>query len=552
MSALASGLSGLIANQRKLDVVGNNLANLNTTAFKTRRTSFADLLYQTITPSAGESTTSSGLGAVQTGSGVRVSTVDVNFAQGTLQETGTDFDMAIDGSGFFVLNGAGENLYTRDGGFLLDSNGVLVDGGSGFSVQRVGTLGEPGVSDVGFQIPGDPRIRVPFGAQVPGTATSHMEFAGNLDAEAANPEARILQTANPVETGGAPATAATLLNDLDTSIVDYVAGDFLEFSGTDADGSPVSLSIAVDGSTTVGDLVTQMNSVLSGAVAALGPGGEISVTANDTGESLLSLELEDNPANTGSLNTDAHSLLIAVEGREGEVVESSVQIFDNGGSAHILRLAYQKVGENEWNLNASLDPGAGTVIDGSITGIRFNENGAFQQVDTLGIGDAQFSFQFAGQATAQDITVGLGTPNQFDGLTQVANRSTTRSDQNGFPAGSLNQETVSTDGIIEGIATNGRRVQLAHIAMATFNYQEALDVRSSNHFAQWNASGAPNIGSATTGGRGLIRVGQLEPSNVDVALEFTQLILAQRGFSASARTMTVTDEMLQELNTIIR
>jgi len=552
MSALASGLSGLIANQRKLDVVGNNLANLNTTAFKTRRTSFADLLYQTITPAAGESTATSGLGAVQAGSGVRVSTVDVTFSQGALQETGADFDMAIDGAGFFVLNGASENLYTRDGGFLLDSNGILVDGGSGFSVQRLGALGEPGVSDVGFQVAGDPRIRVPFGAQVPGTATDFMSFAGNLDADALNPEARVLQSANVMESGGLPASATTLLNDLDTSIADYVAGDFLELTGTDADGSPVTRSIAVDGTTTVGDLIDEMNSVLNGAVASLEATGEVRVTANETGESLLSLDLEDNPANTGSLNTDAHALLIAAEGREGEIVESSVQIFDNSGTAYIVRLNYQKVGENEWDLNAELDPDAGTVIDGSITGIRFNENGAFQQVDTLGIGDASFTFQFAGQAVAQDITIDLGTANQFDGLTQVASRSTLRADQNGFPAGSLNQATISTDGIIEGIATNGRRVQLAQLAMATFNNQNALDVRSGNQFSESNASGSPNIGSATTGGRGLIRVGQLEASNVDVALEFTQLILAQRGFSASARTITVADEMLQELNGIIR
>jgi flagellar hook protein FlgE len=146
----------------------------------------------------------------------------------------------------------------------------------------------------------------------------------------------------------------------------------------------------------------------------------------------------------------------------------------------------------------------------------------------------------------------LGTPNQFDGLTQVASSSATRLNQNGFPAGTLVEANVTADGIIEGIATNGRRVQIAQLAMATFQNQKGLTGQGGNQFAESISSGQAQIGAGTTGGRGAIRIGQLEASTVDVALEFTQLIIAQRGFSASARTITVTDEMLQELNQIIR
>ena len=262
--------------------------------------------------------------------------------------------------------------------------------------------------------------------------------------------------------------------------------------------------------------------------------------------------MDNNSANTGSLNLAPHRMLVTEAGNEGDTVESSAEIFDSQGRSHVVRMQYQKVADNEWDLTATLDSSSGTVIDGSVSRIRFGEDGAYQQSDVISPGDAKFIFQFEGLANPQELTVTLGTPNQFDGLTQLANASQTRVDQDGFPAGSLVEANVTADGIIEGIATNGRRVQIAQLALASFQNQMGLTTEGTNHFSESIASGQAQIGSATTGGRGAIRIGQLEASTVDVALEFTQLIVAQRGFSASARTITVTDEMLQELNGIIR
>lgn len=552
-TSLSAGLSGLLAHQRKLDVVGNNLANVNTTGYKARRTQFADMIYQTVKPVTGASTTSSGTGAVQIGSGVRVSQVGIRFGQGTLQETGGEFDFAVDGGGFFVLNGpSSRNLFTRDGAFQLDSDGILVDAGSGLSVQRLGTLGDIDGPGVGFQTPGDSRIRIPFGSQIPGIATAEMELQGNLDASAAKPEARSLISAAPMLEGGVPATGATLLNDLDTIIDPFVPGDQLNIAGTDADGTPVSSSLAVDGTTTIDDLLTAISAAFGGATATVDADGGLTLTADATGESLLSMDMEGDAGNTGSLNTAAHYMRIGEEGNEGAVIDSSVEIFDSQGRAHIVRLQYQKIADNEWNLSAKLDEASGQVIDGQVQRIRFGEDGSYQQVESIGLGDARFIFQFDGLANPQEITLELGTPNQFNGLTQTSNPSATRITQNGFPAGELLEASVTEDGIIEGIASNGRRVQVAQVAMATFQNQNGLDVLGSNQFGESATSGTANIGSATTGGRGAIRIGQLEASTVDVALEFTQLIVAQRGFSASARTITVTDEVLQELNGIVR
>ena len=110
---------------------------------------------------------------------------------------------------------------------------------------------------------------------------------------------------------------------------------------------------------------------------------------------------------------------------------------------------------------------------------------------------------------------------------------------------------VATNGTLFGIASNGRRLDVAQLAIARFSNNAGLESVGNNYYAQTANSGIPDVGSGLSSGRGAIRGGQLESSNVDVALQFTQLIIAQRGFSANARSITVADEILQELNNIL-
>ena len=127
-NSLLTGVSGLVAHQRMMDVVGNNLANLNTHGFKVKRTLFSDLLYETIRPAA--SSSSSDIGGVnpnQVGSGVKVAQITSKFGQGNLELTGNDFDFAMQGEGFFVVSDGNRNLFSRNGAFALDRNGFLVD-----------------------------------------------------------------------------------------------------------------------------------------------------------------------------------------------------------------------------------------------------------------------------------------------------------------------------------------------------------------------------------------------------------------------------------------
>src|SRR5207253_7694652 len=162
-SSLFTGVSGLRAYQDMLNVVGNDLANTNTTAYKAQRTRFADLLYQTLTQATGVTSNSGGgTNPMQIGFGVKVNAIDQDFSQGSLEPTSGPLDMALQGNGFFVVNNGFQNLFTRSGAFGIDDKNFLVDTATGFRVQRFGIVGEGTALSPGFQAHGDNSIKVPL------------------------------------------------------------------------------------------------------------------------------------------------------------------------------------------------------------------------------------------------------------------------------------------------------------------------------------------------------------------------------------------------------
>jgi len=135
LSSIADALSGLQANQTYMDVVGNNIANVNTTAYKTQNIHFQDLLNQTTSYGNAAAGQAEGVNPVQVGMGVGQGTVDIVDAQGSVQDTGRNTDMAIQGSGYFVVNDGKQNFYTRDGSFNVAPDGTLASGANGMKVQ---------------------------------------------------------------------------------------------------------------------------------------------------------------------------------------------------------------------------------------------------------------------------------------------------------------------------------------------------------------------------------------------------------------------------------
>ncbi len=549
-NSIFTAVSGLRVSQQELDVVGNNIANLNTPGFKNQRTNFADLLYQTLSPGSGGASSFSGTNPEQLGLGVAVKSIDSNFQQGGLQATGNPFDLAIQGNGFFVLNDSFQNLYTRAGSFAVDGQNFLVDPGTGFRVQRFGTLGEGSPTSPAFQTSGSNDIKIPFGTAVPGQATAAVTFQGNLNANAVGPLAEVLTTGQPFKSGGQPANANTLLNALDDhSAAPYQGTDAIRLQGTTTSGAAVNVTIPVGPTTTLGNLVAAINANFPGSTASVNASGNLVITADATGPSSLAVNISDVAGNVGTMAWSNHALAVTTSGKNGDTVNTAIQVFDSQGTDHSLSLTFQKVSANNWNLTASIPAADGTIVSGAVQGIAFNNDGSLRLVT----GGAQMTFQFTGISTPQTISLNFGTPNGFNGLTQFGSPSSAAAvNQDGSAAGFLASVSVGKDGIVTGIFSNGKNLPLAQLAIANFSNPAGLNREGNNDFSQGTQSGVPQLGSGLSGGRGTVLQGSLEQSNVDVAQEFTNLIIAQRSFEANARAVTITDQVLQSLTQIIQ
>ena len=246
-----------------LDVAGNNLANVNTTAFKAGRILFSQLLSETIKNASQPTTIVGGTNPQQMGSGVGIASISSNMSQGNIVNTGSPLDLAIEGQGYFVLTDGAQSLFTRAGAFGVDANSNLVDPATGYLVQRIGSEGEAD----GFQALGDSRIQVPYDAALPASATSQMIVRGNLSADAitAEPLKQKLRSDITYKIGGLPAGGTTLLKNLDDYTGTLSAG-IITFTGYKPDGTSladatpaVDRTMDIDDTTTINDVLTWLN-----------------------------------------------------------------------------------------------------------------------------------------------------------------------------------------------------------------------------------------------------------------------------------------------------
>jgi flagellar hook protein FlgE len=261
--ALASGVTGLESYQKMLDIAGDNLANVGTTAFKSSRITFSQLLSETIKTASQPTSTVGGTNPQQIGHGVGIASITPIMTQGNISNTGNPLDLAIEGDGYFVLNDGSQDLYTRAGALAIDANSRLVDPATGYIVQRIGTTGE---SD-GFQTAGDSNVRIPTDVSMPAMATSEVRVAGNLSTTAKFADTQINKlTSNIAFTvGGTPASATTRISELDQYTSSTWADGTITFSGYKSDGTALgsspttNLTMAVTSTTTLNDVLTWLN-----------------------------------------------------------------------------------------------------------------------------------------------------------------------------------------------------------------------------------------------------------------------------------------------------
>lgn len=548
-NSLLTGVSGMLAHQRLLDVVGNNIANANTTGFKVQRVLFADAIYETMTGATSGGDGRGGTNPTQIGGGVRIVSTDRKFSQGGLEQTSEQFDVAINGGGFFVVGDGTQNFLTRAGSFKPDGNSVLATS-TGLTVQRILGVGDIASDGTGFQVPGDPTIRIPIGASVPGEVTTSVAITGNLDSSKTGDQAEIRATSSPFETSSGPATGATTLNSLSTSNGAFAPGDQILLKGTDADGSPIpTVSIPVSGATTLNDLIASVNGAFSGVTASLDASGHMVVTANDVGESQFNVIFENPVGNAGEINFSQHTVSsVRQTGKEADSVFQTVAIYDARGARHEVELEFEKQDDDTWRMFASIDPAEGSFANNTIDEIIFNDDGSLRTSS-----DSTLVLNLNGFATPMPLAFNFDDPeNPGLTLTHRPTKSNLSPNQDGTGPGSIVSVEIDSDGFINGKSGDGRMLTIAQIAIASVTNPKGLVELRDSLFQTSSNSGDIEIGLAGSGDRGSLRGGQLESSNVDLAFEFTRLIVAQRGFSANARTVTVSEEVLEELTNLIR
>ncbi len=260
--ALSSGVTGLQAHQKMLDVAGNNLANVNTTAFKASSITFSELLSETIKKATQPTSTVGGTNPQQMGTGVGVAGITPNMTQGSIVKTGNPLDLAIEGEGYFAVSDGQQNIFTRAGAFAVDANSIMVDPATGYRVQRIGVTGE---SD-GFQIAGDSDLHVPFGTPMPAQLTSTISITGNLSADATmqTPQTQVLGSNISYTSNGTAAVGTTLISDLD-QYTGILSSGTITFSGYKPDGTALgssptaNLAMPVTATTTLNDVLSWLN-----------------------------------------------------------------------------------------------------------------------------------------------------------------------------------------------------------------------------------------------------------------------------------------------------
>jgi flagellar hook protein FlgE len=340
------------------------------------------------------------------------------------------------------------------------------------------------------------------------------------------------------------ALGTTNLNALTSNLTDYSTDDTITLSGLDGNGDVVQASFEYgtgpnnDG-TTVDDLVAFINAEFDGASATYDASGVINLVSDTAGESDLVLTLSDS-------FTEWDSFSVGVEGSGPDVVTTSVEVFEENGTPHVLTFDYERQGDDTWNLVISSGDATDTITGGTISGINFSNDGRLSSIGSA----TSFSVDFGDGD--QDISFDLGTQGQLNGLTQFGSpASVIIESQDGFAAGELANVQVGLDGSINGFYTNGQIDTLGNVGVATFTNSEGLESVGDSFFRATPNSGARTLTAGGAGKAGEVVAGSLESSNVDSAEEFVRLIQAQRGFQANARVITVQDELLSEIVNIV-
>lgn len=523
MRSMFSGVSGIIAHQTKMDVIGNNISNVNTIGFKSGRVTFQEVFSQTLRGSGApdNATGRGGTNPMQVGLGLAVSSVDTVTSRGSVQRTDNPTDLSVDGEGFFIVKGGSADAFkfTRAGNFTLDQNGNLVAAG-GNNVYGWQDYGGTATSDGTFQFDSEKPIE-PINLysdeynknkkMIAAKATTNVSFAGNLDAQ------EDLINGDPDVKAALKTTydAAAVISTAAKTVYETALAD-LSVAKTAYDAAPtdVALKAAYDAAVVV-------------------------ATAAKT-------DYDTKAATTAAAKKDYDAVKVPDDTNKSVVIPFTV--YDSLGNEYKINVDFWKktsaggtTGSSTWDWKVSnSSPKIASLSSGTLT------------FDTKGESVSGASTLKPTVTLTPDPSVGsqpFDIEIDFTKLTQYsADSSAKPSNIDGYASGSLTTFNIAPDGIITGIYSNGQQQPLGLIALAGFENPAGLKKVGDNMYMTTTNSGVFKNGvKPGSQGLGSMNPGTLEMSNVDLSKEFTDMIVTQRGFQANSRIITTSDEMLQEL-----
>jgi flagellar hook protein FlgE len=559
-TALYNAVSGLTTISESLNVIGDNLANVNTVGYKASNAQFESVFSQTLTGATAPGGSTLGTNPVQVGLGVTLAAIDRDFTQGSLNATGSLSDLAIQGNGFFILRDGSNVFYTRDGSFATAVDGTFIDPATGLGVQGwqavngvVSTTGTVG------------NIVIPLGMAIV-QETSNARITGNFNS-AGDTATTGTVTAGPGmldAVTGLTATGTSLLTNLQDSSglgLGLAAGDTITITGRKG-GADVTATYTVTAGSTVADLSAAIESgfgIVDGNVA-VDPSGSFVITG-DPGAGNAITDVILTAAGTGGARVDFNNLynpggnsaFTETAAADGEsFVVSGLTVYDSLGNPVPLNMTFTRIADTDGNpltneVRYLAESPAGTTVGSGI--ITYDANGQFVNAVDDGGGAPVINIDRSGAGTFDPLDVTL----DFSDTTFLGGSNTLAlANQDGFPIGSLEEYSVGIDGVITGFFTNGLTQVVGQVALAVFPNQDGFFAVGDNLFMASANSGEAIVGTAGTGGRGTMVGGFLEGSNTDMATEFTNIIIAQRGFQANARTITAADRLLEEVISLVR
>lgn len=526
--AMFSGVTGLRAQSTSLAIISDNIANLNTIGYKATTNRFSTLVTQQATATS------------YSPGGVLSRPAQLIDRQGLLEASESATDLAITGHGFFIVNShadggtSGVNLFTRAGSFTTDNDGNLVNT-AGFYLQGWPTDANgvivPGLSTSTLDDLQTVNVNVIKGSA---QATSNIAIGANLPATAALGETFgtnvvIYDSLGMAHNLGltwikaapntwdiqltAPTGSAVVTLD-DATGAPYAAAARLDFTAQPIDGD----TIVIDGT--------------SYTFSSAGGGVAIGTDLATTVANLVAAVAD--PRLTQGTGTQSSSVFFTqAEGGLAVTIDAS-------GTSVVQQSTAFTVPEltADSDLDGFIDPAL--IFAGNGTPAVFN-------VKTLDV------IWGNGADPSMGVTLDLGTVGLGDGLTQFSDTFATNFiEQNGVPFGVFSGVAISDDGIVSALFDNGEVRAIYRVPIATFQNPNALGARSGNVFQATTGSGDPLVNLPGVGPAGRVAAGSLEASTVDLAEEFTKMIVSQRAFSASSKIITTADEMLDELTRIKR